>query len=218
MGVPSYFSYIIKTHGNILCKYWNIFNKGIQFDRLYMDCNSILYDSFHSVSQDQPYEKIEREILEKTSDKIAHYIEQLGPHTTIFIAFDGVAPFAKIEQQKTRRYRSWYESSIMTEFDTSVNDLTNPSPTNVSSSMFTPGTDFMKKLSTHIKQHFSCKEAKQRFKVKEIIVATPEQAGEGEHKLYEHLRKYPMDDTGNIAIYGLDADLIMLSLFHLSQN
>ena len=216
MGVPSYFSYIIKTHGNILCKYWNIFNKGIQFDRLYMDCNSILYDSFHSVSQDQPYEKIEREILEKTSDKIAHYIEQLGPQTTIFIAFDGVAPFAKIEQQKTRRYRSWYESSIMSEFDTSVNDLTNPSPTNVSSSMFTPGTDFMKKLSTHIKQHFSCKEAKQRFKVKEIIVATPEQAGEGEHKLYEHLRKYPMDDTGNIAIYGLDADLIMLSLFHLS--
>ena len=64
MGVPSYFSYIIKTHANILCKYWNIFNKGITFDRLYMDCNSILYDSFHSVSQDQSYTQVEKEILE----------------------------------------------------------------------------------------------------------------------------------------------------------
>ena len=103
MGVPSYFSYIIKTHGNILCKYWDIFNKDIIFDRLYMDCNSILYDSFHSVSQKQPYHIIEKEILEKTSDKISYYIEQVRPQHTIYIAFDGVAPFAKIEQQKTRR-------------------------------------------------------------------------------------------------------------------
>ena len=219
MGVPSYFSYIIKTHANILHKYWTIFNKGITFDRLYMDCNSILYDSFHSVSQDQSYENIEREILEKTSNKISHYIEQLRPKSTIFIAFDGVAPFAKIEQQKTRRYRSWYESSIFSEFEkenTNENETTEANPVKISSSMFTPGTDFMKKLSTHIKQKFSGKEAKQRYNVKEIIVATPEQAGEGEHKLYEHLRKFPLDETSHIAIYGLDADLIMLSLFHLS--
>ena len=215
MGVPSYFSYIIKTHANILCKYWNIFNKGIIFDRLYMDCNSILYDSFHSVSQDQPYAQIEKEILEKTSDKIAYYIEQLKPQSAIYIAFDGVAPFAKIEQQKTRRYRAWYESSITSGFETSATKpVTQPT---ITSSMFTPGTEFMKKLSTHIKQKFSNKEAKQRFKVNEIIVATPEQAGEGEHKLYEHLRKYPLtDENSQIAIYGLDADLIMLSLFHLT--
>jgi len=228
MGVPSYFSYIIKTHANILCKYWNIFNKGITFDRLYMDCNSILYDSFHSVSQDKSYTEIEKEILEKTSDKIAYYIEQLKPQSTIYIAFDGVAPFAKIEQQKTRRYRSWYESSIISRFEQSTNtevtdtDVTdnldkNTTKTPITSTMFTPGTDFMKKLSSHMKQKFSTKEAKQRFKVKEIIVATPEQAGEGEHKLYEHLRKYPLlDENSQIAIYGLDADLIMLSLFHLS--
>ena len=53
--------------------------------------------------------------------------------------------------------------------------------------MFTPGTDFMKKLSIHIKKIFSCKEAKERFQVNQIIVATPEQVGEGEHKLCEHL-------------------------------
>lgn len=210
MGVPSYFSYIIKTHGNILCKYWDIFNKDIIFDRLYMDCNSILYDCFHSVSQNQPYHIIEKEILEKTSDKISYYIEQVRPQHTIYIAFDGVAPFAKIEQQKTRRYRSWYETSVMSKFENVETPV-------ISSSMFTPGTDFMKKLSTHIKQKFSCKEAKERFKLKEIIVATPDQAGEGEHKLYEHLRKTPLlDETKHIAIYGLDADLIMLSLFHLS--
>lgn len=209
MGVPSYFSYIIRTHANILCKYIDIMKQEIAFDRLYMDCNSILYDSFHSVSQDQPYEAIEREILQKTSNQIQYYIEQIKPKSMVYIAFDGVAPFAKMEQQKNRRYRSWYESTLLSQFDPSTH-------TTFSSTAFTPGTDFMKKLSNHMKQTFTGKEIKEKLRLKEIIVATPDQAGEGEHKLYEHLRKHPTDDSQTVAVYGLDADLIMLSLFHLN--
>ena len=219
MGVPSYFSYIIKTHAHILCKYWNIVNQNIVFRRLYMDCNSILYDSFHSVNKDQTYAIVEKEILEKTSDKIAYYIEQIQPTDIIYIAFDGVAPFAKIEQQKTRRYRTWYETSIMSKLDASSSSSSSSLPisSSITSSMFTPGTEFMKKLSIHMKQRFLTPEAKVRFKVKDILVATPEDPGEGEHKLYEHLRNHPLEDVNDpIAVYGLDADLIMLSLFHLS--
>ena len=209
MGVPSYFSHIIRTHANILCKYIDIINKNIEFDRFYMDCNSILYDSFHSIDQKQPYVAIEKQLLEKTSEKIIYYVQQIQPQSTLYIAFDGVAPFAKIEQQKTRRYRSWFETSTLAKFEEKP-------ASEITSSMFTPGTEFMKKLSLHIKQTFSNDKIKEKLKVKNIIVATPDQAGEGEHKLYEHLRRNPIDPAKQIAIYGLDADLIMLSLFHLS--
>ena len=39
--------------------------------------------------------------------------------------------------------------------------------------------------------------------------------GEGEQKIFEYIRNHQIE--GNVFIYGLDADLIMLSLLHL-QN
>ena len=50
------------------------------------------------------------------------------------------------------------------------------------------------------------------------IVSSSMESGEGEHKIFEYIRKYPelhnSPDTTTL-IYGLDADLIMLTLNHL---
>ena len=231
MGIPSYFSYIIKNHGSILQKAMDITRMNIQFHSLYMDCNSILYDSYRDITQQQqPQQPIsqdtfENEILKSTIEKIQYYIEKIRPSDTIYIAFDGVAPFAKMEQQRTRRYRSMYESTIFTETDN-----TNTLPQHSSSMMFTPGTSFMQKLSKRMKSEFICTgtTAMRKYGVQQILVATPDEPGEGEHKLYTHIRENkhkfspsPSSTSVNteipkIAIYGLDADLIMLSLFHLT--
>jgi 5'-3' exonuclease len=40
MGIPSYFSYIVKNHANIIKK---ISDYTIQVNNLYLDCNSIIY-------------------------------------------------------------------------------------------------------------------------------------------------------------------------------
>jgi 5'-3' exonuclease len=169
-----------------------------------MDCNSILYDVFHSIKE--PHEDTEifyQTILDKTVLKIEEYIQQIQPEEILYIAFDGVAPFAKMEQQRNRRYKSAFQLQITSN------------SRKISTSIFTPGTKFMHKLSHHINNAFLGKEIK--YSVSKIIVATPLEPGEGEHKLYEHLRNFPVKNS-KIAIYGLDADLIMLSLFHLNYT
>ena len=203
MGVPSYFAYIIKNHLQIIRKMKQLIQSRILFQRLYMDCNSILYDVFHSIKDNLENEdEFHQMILEKTVLKIEEYIQQIQPEEILYIAFDGVAPSAKMEQQRNRRYKSAFQTQVIPDKKTST-------------SIFTPGTKFMKKLSKYINNAFLGKE--KVYRVSQIIVATPSDAGEGEHKLYEHLRKYP-SKSSKMAIYGLDADLIMLSLFHLNYT
>jgi 5'-3' exonuclease len=210
MGIPSYFSHIIKNYGTIIQKSLDMTRNNVTFERLYMDCNSLLYDSYRELSS---YDNIENDLISNTIERIEYYIEKIRPTGLIYIAFDGVAPFAKMEQQRTRRYKSYYESNIFCEEDV---DGYQPFTT----SMFTPGTEFMKKLSIDMKKHFGSNSAPRKYGVKSILIATPDEPGEGEHKLFEHLRKHPMLNINNAAVYGLDADLIMLSLFHLkyAQN
>ena len=217
MGIPSYFSHIIKNHSQIIKKKWK---NEIVFERLYMDCNSILYDSYYEiftkknnedgVLNDKTEDEIYQLILEKTFSKIENYIFVLKPTNIIYIAFDGPAPIAKMEQQRNRRYKSWFQTTYSLETKTLKKKIL--------TSIFTPGTIFRQKLSVFIKLAFKEKETK--YGVNQILLATPDEPGEGEHKLYEHLRENPLliHKDANIAIYGLDADLIMLSLFHLSYT
>ena len=214
MGIPSYFSHIIKNHSHVIKKNIISGNNGIQFERLYMDCNSILYDSYHEVYNNNdnysiPEDEIYQYILEKTVHKIEDYIRKLKPKQLVYIAFDGPAPVAKMEQQRNRRYKSWFQTNM------SMGEKENPPQKKITSSIFTPGTIFMQKLCIYMKNTFHGNESK--YRVQQIILATPDEPGEGEHKLYDHLRKNPTILT-NVAIYGLDADLIMLSLFHLSYT
>ena len=207
MGIPSYFSYIINNHAHILNTLH--YQKNIirtPFSKLYMDCNSIIYDAFHNLEKQESYQTmdsavIERTIISNVISNIKKYIHFINPSSSIYIAFDGVAPFAKMEQQRTRRYKSQYLSELPF--------ITSKSRWNTAA--ITPGTNFMNTLSEKIRHEFQHKEAD--YGVKQIIVSGSNVPGEGEHKMYEHLR-----ENGNkqetVAIYGLDSDLIMLSIFH----
>lgn len=105
-----------------------------------------------------------------------------------FICVDGIAPRSKCNQQRERRYKS----KFLKEFEgKSVEWDTN---------QITPGTNFMEKLSIELKKHFK-------------NVSDSNEPSEGEHKIMNYLQKI---NKKQIAIYGLDADLILLSL--LNQN
>ena len=194
MGIPSYFSHIIKKYAYILKKIDN----ASKFNNIYFDSNSIIYDALHIVDFINK-EQYEEEIIKQVNIKLEELITLLKPDNIIYIAFDGVAPVAKLKQQKNRRYKSWVTSQLI------------PAEKKWDSLAITPGTLFMEKLTNGVKAYF-----KHKFKNQTIIVSGPDEPGEGEHKLYTHMRTEKCKPNDTCVVYGLDADLLMLSLFHLS--
>lgn len=199
MGIPAYFKYLTKTYPHILEK--SVGSQQVPVQNLFMDCNSIVYDAVHSLSKTAPQNTLltNHDVIEQTIFRIHEYIEMLKPQNTLFIAFDGVAPLAKMNQQKTRRHKGLFVPVFApkAQWDTTV---------------ITPGTPFMRELSASIQQAFSKKE--RSFQIRQIVISTAEEKGEGEHKLFAWLRRQPKPLT-DLYVYGMDADLIMLALLHL---
>jgi 5'-3' exonuclease len=120
--------------------------------------------------------------------KIEELIKLTNVSDLLYIAIDGVPPRAKMEQQIIRRIKSSKEQKI---WDTNA---------------ITPGTRFMNLLNQELNSWIKTQEIN-------IILNDSSNRGEGEHKILEYLRNNRDDlNTQNNIIYGLDADLIMLSL------
>ena len=206
MGIPAMFSYIVKNYPSIIKKY----SKDIlKVDNLYLDCNSIIYDAYSKMEFDKLTETVAVSIIKRVIIKIEEYISLINPSKTVIIAFDGVAPVAKLEQQRSRRYKSWYQNEISKIiFKKEKEDVWN-------TTAITPGTNFMTELNTMVTEHFNT-ESYSRLKVEKIFVSGSNKVGEGEHKIFDYIRVNPNKHlTETTIIYGLDADLIMLSINHL---
>jgi 5'-3' exonuclease len=211
MGIPSYFSFIVKNHPKIIKRF-----NGSPVSRLYLDCNSILYEAVHTIdfsgwSETNSFPKTTI-IIQWSIRKIEEYISNIRPSKLVFIAFDGVAPVAKMSQQRDRRYKSWYQGKMFRDIMGKQTD----DPWNTSS--ITPGTTFMDELNERMRTHFS--NTNNPVSV-ETIYSGSDVAGEGEHKIFQHIRETHTQETetdegqGPTVVYGLDADLIMLSITHL---
>ena len=207
MGIPSYFSFIVKNHPSIIRKYSKSL---LTVDNLYLDCNSIIYDAYSKMKFDSLTESVAISIIKAVISKIEYYIQTIAPSKTVIIAFDGVAPVAKLEQQRARRYKSGYQNNISRALFKKEKD----DPWNTTA--ITPGTKFMSELNALISARFSDKSAPTSMKVDNIIVSGSNHVGEGEHKLFDYIRRNPAKHSDQVTvIYGLDADLIMLSINHL---
>ena len=216
MGIPSYFSKVVKAYRHILkdLKYLSHVNN------LYMDCNSLIYDA---VKNNPTYDKgksaeYEKELIRMVCSKIDYYVSVLNPQTRVFIAFDGVAPVAKLSQQRDRRYKSWYTAQIQRDIEgAGYKEAWN-------TSAITPGTNFMRQLNEEVVEYFGKKMREMRNNSNnadpplQYIISSSSEEGEGEHKIFDYMRTYPeyhnSPDTVTL-VYGLDADLIMLTLNHL---
>lgn len=208
MGIPSYFSHFVRQHRRIIQQ---INNKN-KINNLYLDCNSFIYEGFNSNKTNTD----EAVLIKYVCDKLIYYINLLKPNKNVFIAFDGVAPVAKLNQQRKRRYLSTFQSNFINEQIAErekKNVIKSENNRQWSTSAITPGTLFMEKLTIEIKKRFN---NPIEFGLETFIISCSDESGEGEHKIFEYIRNnksYHKETT--TVIYGLDADLIMLTLNHL---
>ena len=156
---------------------------------LFFDLNCLIHPSVRGLTD-------EDEMITKILSDITKLIEYTVPKDLIYIAIDGIAPSGKMKQQRQRRFRSAIERKY--------ND-NNPWNTNAIS----PGTYFMKKLNEALKVFIQTLEIK-------TILSDSDERGEGEHKILHYIKENHLSNT--ICIYGLDADLIMLSLVSRKDN
>ena len=104
MGVPYFYSWLIKRYPVCLSDLNNIY-----IDNLYFDMNQVIYRCSTNP------QVLFRDLISKTNldqiwmiiyNYISYIIDVVNPHSMIFFAFDGVAPRAKMNQQRQRRFQS----------------------------------------------------------------------------------------------------------------
>lgn len=195
---------------------------GLECDNLYVDLNGIIHPCSHPEQGPQP--KTEEEMYEN----VCHYIDRLfrimRPRKLLYLAIDGVAPRAKMNQQRARRFRSAQEARENLEVEENVrNELSKmgqkvpPAKKAWDSNVITPGTPFMIRLADYlrfyIRKRISTDKAWQNIRV---IFSDASVPGEGEHKIMSHVRLQRSQPgySPNLVhvLHGLDADLIMLAL------
>jgi 5'-3' exonuclease len=125
-------------------------------------------------------------------EALEHIMNTVCKSKQLIIAMDGLVPYAKLVQQRFRRMRIKDENHG--SFDRN---------------QISPDTPYMRDLEIALKAKFPY-----------AIVNGTNIPGEGEHKLIHELIRLQPDQRKTICVYGLDADLIFISLqnHNLSQQ
>lgn len=178
----------------IITKYSNnIIHKGkldTEIKSLFLDLNCLIHPCCKGCTD-------EKEMIQKILSEIDKLIIYTGVSHLLYIAVDGIPPKAKMKQQRMRRYNKYYENKYSLEKKWNTNNIT-------------PGTFFMNTLNNSLKIYSeSCK--------LKVILSDSSVRGEGEHKILNYIKNNINRDE-NLCIYGLDADLIQLSLVSKINN
>ena len=169
-------------------------------------------EKYKSLSDEQLEEKHLRKII-KEIDRI---VRKIRPQDYVVLAVDGVAPMAKITQQRKRRYTTRISSAPDSEHP---EEIYKPMR-NFSSNCITPGTEFMFKLDAYIQTYIKANIKNNYFKFGNMVYSNHLVPGEGEHKIFDMVRNGSIvaDLSKNHIVYGMDADLIMLSALSTVPN
>ncbi|CDW95662.1 hypothetical protein [Sporisorium scitamineum] len=199
---------------------------GEEFDCLYLDMNGIVHPCTHP--EGKPAPETEEEMMIEVFAYTERVVNMVRPRRLLMMAIDGVAPRAKMNQQRSRRFRAAKEArekheekeAALAEWKAKglpVADDALESKKAWDSNAITPGTPFMDLLAASLRFWVAQKiNSDPGWKDLQVIISDASVPGEGEHKIMEYIRRqrsHPEHDPNTKhVIYGLDADLIMLSL------
>lgn len=200
MGIPSYYKTLCDRVPGLLLK-----KLPLKPSHFWVDFNCIVYHCIRRPGA-LPYPgeigrlAWEDSIIEDVCKYLKLLVTQVGA-PEVFVGVDGVVPMAKIRQQRLRRFKSVW--TVAEEERIGVRPVGEP---RWDTNAITPGTAFMERLGLALN------------KIKgggiKWIVSAADEPGEGEHKLMKKMREV---EGGVHVVYGLDADLILLSLLQDKQ-
>lgn len=202
MGVPGLYRVILnrykKTH------YWN---PDEIIDYLYIDFNVLLYQCYEKIPKNSINidNLLINEIIKSMNHLICHITR---PNKLVYIAMDGPAPKCKIIRQRERRYKRQYEMQIKQQIQEKYGVYEKE---NWDTNYFTPGTPFMYLLGGKLRKAIVDGEFNKHNKEIQIILSDSNLAGEGEHKLLNHINTADICKTDSICIYSNDGDLLILA-------
>ncbi len=215
MGVPGFFLWLWKKYKsqNFVFTKDNIPDIDEQYinniDYLLLDMNCMIhpicFETLANYNEDDKKDvnRLEKQMMLNVITYLEKIINIAQPKKGIFLAIDGVAPVAKMKQQRMRRYKSINDKVL---FDKIKKKHNKQIPYFWSNSAITPGTEFMAKLNKIINDW-------SKNQTLEIIFSSSDEPSEGEHKLLQFIRNNKNNEIYyNYMVYGLDADLIFLML------
>ena len=205
MGIPSYYKRLVD-------RYPKLVQKGIRAlksDVLLMDFNCLIYqcvrgDALPKYTKDTR-EEWEKALIEAVKKYTVKVWDTAGKPSQVLIAVDGVVPMAKIRQQRLRRFKSRWLAAVEREAG-----VRKPGEEVWDTNAITPGTEFMEKLGRGLRTLAAARN---------WSVSCAAEPGEGEQKVMAWVRDQTSKLAGkSVTVYGLDADLIVLSLLSVARD
>ncbi|AYV84760.1 MAG: XRN 5'-3' exonuclease [Hyperionvirus sp.] len=218
MGVPGFVSWLRDYFKDIMI-YKALPTKA---DVLYIDGNCLIHPKCFEILDNCPkielHEKLEGLMFRRITKFIDYLVDYVGPRKECYFAVDGVAPLAKINQQRKRRFRALDDADMKDDLKRKYKI---PVGTKWSNTVITPGTDFMERLHKYLLKYFKMKATNCKLGIK-YRYSSYHTSGEGEHKILKDIRHLVKEsrctDDDLYVIYGLDADLFFLSMASMKKN
>ncbi|XP_041721880.1 5'-3' exoribonuclease 2 isoform X1 [Coregonus clupeaformis] len=241
MGVPAFFRWLSRKYSTIVVHCTEERSKEcngvripvdtskpnpneVEFDNLYLDMNGIIHPCTHP--EDKAAPKNEDEMMVAIFEYMDRLFNIVRPRRVLYMAIDGVAPRAKMNQQRSRRFRASKEGVELVEEKSRIREEILGRggylpPVEIKerfdSNCITPGTEFMDNLAKCLRYYVAERLSNDPgWRNITVILSDASVPGEGEHKIMDYIRRQRAqphhDPNTHHCLCGADADLIMLGL------